>query len=285
MIDPAFLDELDRFRTARKRHIQSVFAGEQETRELGEGLTFSDYRRYSPGDDTRLIDWKVYARTGEFFVKQFEAERNFTVHALVDTSGSMGFGEGEANKFDVAAKLGLGFAYLSAAEHNDFRFSVFGDGVDRLDGGRSTNGEILDLVDRCNGIEPAGESDFARALGEYAGTIRSRSLVLVASDFLGDVDDIDAGIEALARNHVVLAHVVAPAELDPPVRGDAVFEDMESEARRRTYFGPRLEQSYRERLEAHIDAVAERGEELGARHELIDTGEDFFDSFSRTWIG
>ena len=285
MIDPSFLDELDRFETVRKRHLHSRFEGDETTRDIGHGLTFSDYRRYAPGDDTRLIDWRVFARTDELFIKQFEAERNYTVHALVDASRSMAFGEGEEDKFDFAAKLCLGFAYLTASEHNDFRFSVFSDGFDRLDGGASSHGEVLRVIDRCNAIDPAGEVDFARALEAYAQTISSRSLVVIASDFLADVDAIEDGLQALARNELLLGHVVAPGERDPPASGDTVFEDMEVERSERVYFGGRLRQTYRQRLEAHIDAVAERCRRTGGRHEVVETGPGFFDAFARLWVG
>lgn len=284
MIDPSFLDELAQFDAAQKRHVASIFQGEETGREVGEGLTFSDYRRYVPGDDTRLVDWKLFGRTEELHVKQFERERNLTVHVLVDTSGSMDFGDGEAYKFDVAAKLGLGFAFLTAAENNDFRFSVFRDSYDRLDAGRSNEGEVLQLVDRCNEVEPDGETDFSRALGEYAGTIGSRSLVLVASDFLGDPAAVEDGLLPLARNKLLLAHVLAPTERELPVRGDAVFEDLETAGELRTYFSNRLRGQYRERLDAHLGRVGDLARDLGARHELVDTGADFFDSFAQVWV-
>lgn len=284
MIDPGFLDELDRFQTGRKRHVEDRFPGEEESSEVGEGLTFSDYRRYTPGDDTRLIDWKLYARTRELYVKVFEEERNFTVHVLVDASESMAFGEGGDSKFDRAAKLGLGFCYLTADEGNDFRFSTFTEAYDRIDSGSSSAGEVLELVDRCNDVEPGGEARFGEVLEAYAEPIRSRALVLIASDFLGDVDGIEAGLAALSRNRLVLGHVIAPDEWELPVRGDTIFEALEREFSRRTYVSGRLAQEYHTRLEAHIDELDERSEDLQARHELVRTDEEFFDAFSRVWV-
>ena len=64
-IDPGFLDEIERYARSQKRNVASQFQGEQRSAERGEGLTFADYRRYSPGDDTRRIDWKLFARTDE----------------------------------------------------------------------------------------------------------------------------------------------------------------------------------------------------------------------------
>ena len=284
-IDPGFLAELDRFDSSLQRTSVSVRQGEQESPRVGEGLTFSDYRRYAPGDDIRLVDWKVYGRTEEFFIKQFEEERSLTVHVLLDASASMDFGEGDANKFEYAAKLGLGFAYLTAEEHNDFRFSTFGRELDRLDGGRSNRGEVLGLVDRLNEIEPAGETDFPAICEAYADRIDTRSLVLVVSDFLSPADEVEAGLAALSRNEVVLGHVLAPGERDPEVAGDVVFEEPETGEELRTYFGGRRVEGYRSRLQDHLDEVAARSDAFRADHHLVDTGEDFFESFGDLWLG
>jgi uncharacterized protein (DUF58 family) len=284
-IDPAFLDELDRFDSSMKRETTSQYQGEQESPDVGEGLTFSDYRRYAPGDDTRLIDWKLYARTEEYFIKQFEEERSLTVHVLVDASSSMDFGEGDEHKFEYAAKLGLGFCYLTAAENNDFRFSVFTDDFERLDGGRSNSGELLRLIDRLNERELGGRTEFDAALESYAATITSRSLVVVLSDFLGDVDEVEAGLAALARNELVSAQVLSPDEVDPDAVGDTVFEEPESEAELRTYFGGRLAEQYHDRLDRFTGEVSARAEDLRATHALVSTGDEFFDSFASLWIG
>ncbi|NEU56345.1 DUF58 domain-containing protein [Halorussus sp. MSC15.2] len=284
MITAEFLDELDRFDAANDRNARSQQQGERTTEAVGEGLTFADYRRYAPGDEPRFIDWNLYARTDELYVKQFEAERNFTVHVLVDASASMDFGEGDAHKFEYAAKLGLGFAYLTARDHNEFRFATFGDAAERLDRGRSNRGEVLGLVEQCNAVEPDGEAAFEDALADYAATIDSKALVVVCSDFLGDVEAIDAGLEALASNQVVLAHVVAPEERNLPTGRDAVFEALESDESLRAYVSNRLERSYREEFDAHADSVEGVARDLRARYERIDTGRSFFESFGELWF-
>lgn len=284
MIQPDFLDELRHFDASLKRKVSSIFQGEQKSAEIGEGLVFSDYRNYTPGDDTRLIDWKLYARTEKLYVKRFEEERNLTVHVLLDASRSMDFGEEKQNKFEYGAKIGLGFAYLATTENNPFRFSVFNDTFERLDKGNSNRGEILRLIDLINDTEPEGEADFRRSLEEYASTIKSRSLVLVVSDFLEDPRGIDEGLEALAENDLTLARVVAPDEIDIPARGDTIFEALESPTSLRTYFSNRVKQKYKDKLNDHISQVEEVSQDLGARHVLVNTGDDFFDSFAKAWV-
>ncbi|MEF8852481.1 MAG: DUF58 domain-containing protein [Haloarculaceae archaeon] len=286
-IDPTFLDELDRFDAALDRETAALRQGEQQSPRVGEGLTFSDYRRYSPGDDTRLIDWKLYGRTEEFFIKQYEEERNLTVHVLVDASASMDFGDGTAHKFEYGAKVGLGFAYLTAEEHNDFQFSTFRERAERLDAGRSNRGEILELIDQVNATDPDGESDIADVLEAYADRIHTRSLAVVVSDCLADPEAVASGVSALARDEVdaLVVRPVAPRERDPDVVGDALFVDPETESERRSYFSGSLAEQYRSRLDAHIEAVDDRLTALGADSVVVDTGTDYFDSFASVWLG
>jgi uncharacterized protein (DUF58 family) len=282
-IDPGFLDELERYARARERNVADRFQGEQRTRERGEGLTFADYRRYAPGDDTRRIDWRLFARTDEFYVTEYEAERNRTLHVLLDASGSMGYAGDGVGKFEFAAKLGLGFAYLIAREHDDFRFSLFDERPRRIDRGRSNRGEVLSLVDQLGEVTPEGEGDLAAALEAYADEIASRSLVLVLSDCLAPADEIERALEALARNELVLARVLDPVERDLPVSGDVEAEDPETTRSLRTHVGSRRRESYRSRLEDHIDDVAERARLLRARHRLVETDRDFFEAFGDVW--
>lgn len=285
MIDPDFLDELDRFEASLNQQTTAIKKGERESPSVGEGLTFSDYRRYAPGDDTRLIDWRLYARTEEFFIKQFEEERNLTVHILLDASASMDFGDETEHKFEFGAKLGLGYAYLVAEEHDDFRFSLFRERHDRIDTGKSTRGEVLGLIDRLNEADLDGEADFETSLSEYAASIRSRSLVVVVTDCIGDLDGLETGLASLARNEVVLVQVLSPDELDPDVAGDTIFEDLESDLSRRTYFGGRLAETYRSRVDTFVDDVSNRAQDLRVTHRLVATDEDFFDAFASVWIG
>ncbi|MDY6780170.1 MAG: DUF58 domain-containing protein, partial [Halobacteria archaeon] len=188
------------------------------------------------------------------------------------------------NKFEYAAKIGLGYCYLAASENNDFRFSTFRDTFERLDTGASNRGEIMRLIELLNEREPQGEADFETALEDYSSQIKSRSLVLVVSDFIGDEEEIEAGIEALSENYLTLARVLAPEERKIPASGDTIFENIETGIELRTYLSNRLRSKYQENIEDHIDTVEEHAEDHRANHVLVDTGEEFFDSFAKAWV-
>jgi uncharacterized protein (DUF58 family) len=286
VIDPEFLTQLDRFEVALDRMANSVYQGRQRSPELGEGQTFSDHRQYTPGDDIRLIDWRLLARTGELYIKRFEAERELAVHILLDASASMDFGDLTAgeHKFEFGAKLGLGLAYLAAETHNEFRVATFQDDSTRLDRGIHTRGEILRLIDKLNNITPTGPSDFRAAMRAYARTIESRALVVVISDFLTDPEEIATGLKTFGQHNVTTARVIAPDERDLPAEGDTVFEDLEDGRSIRTYFGRSLKRSYRERFEAHLDAVNAQCQRLGVPHIQSDTDSRFLDAFTDLWL-
>src|SRR3989338_4048340 len=108
MITTSFLDQLTRFNLVVNKRVTSNLIGSKKSVAAGRGLTFKDYRIYAPGDDIRLIDWKVFARTDNLYIKVHEEERNLTVHILIDKSASMDFGK-PVSKFDYASMIGVGF--------------------------------------------------------------------------------------------------------------------------------------------------------------------------------
>src|SRR3989344_3497360 len=126
VIDTSFLGQLDKFSLVVNKRVTSNYIGPRKSMALGRGLIFKEHRIYAPGDDIRSIDWRVYARTDDLYVKTYEEERNLTVHIIVDGSASMGFGK-PASKFDYASMIGVGFAYLALRDNEKFQFSTFAD--------------------------------------------------------------------------------------------------------------------------------------------------------------
>ena len=107
MIKTDFLHELDRFSLVVHKRVTSNYAGPRRSIAFGRGVVFKDHRIYAPGDDYRAIDWKVFARTDDLYIKTYEEERNLVVHIIVDFSSSMNFGK-PVTKFDYASMIGVG---------------------------------------------------------------------------------------------------------------------------------------------------------------------------------
>jgi len=147
MIDTSFLDGLARFNLIVRKRVTSNYSGPRRSIAQGRGMVFKDHRIYAPGDDFRAIDWRVFARTDDLMVKNYEEEKNLIVHVLVDSSSSMNFG----NKFNYAAMLGVGYAYLAMKNNDKFQFSTFSDDVDLFQPKKGMS-HLMAMIDYLNGL-------------------------------------------------------------------------------------------------------------------------------------
>jgi uncharacterized protein (DUF58 family) len=165
----------------------------------GRGLIISDFRPYTAGDDYRSIDWKVFARTDQFFIKRYEEERNLSVHVLIDTSKSMDYGTTKTTKFEYASMLALGFSYLSARNNERFSLALLSDKSDYLRAKRSSN-QVLSFLNHLNKVKCKGVINFEDELKKYKSSITSRSLIIIISDFLFEIEKLKNTLH-LFRNH------------------------------------------------------------------------------------
>lgn len=280
MIEIDFLEKLQNFHLALKKNSSQIRQGEQSSEMSGHGMIFKDHKEYVPGDDIRRIDWKAYARTKEFYVKRFDEEKDVTVHIVVDRSSSMDFGD--INKYEFAAKIGLGLAFMTNKTNDRFRYAVFSETLTDLTSARR-NAHLVNLTETLNDVRHTPESEVEKCLTEYSSRIENKSIVVVISDFLTDTTEIRNGLEALKHTETVLVNVLDSEELDPSFKGDTILQDPESSSTLRAYLSQGLKSSYKTRLQKHVEEIEEICEEHGAGYVLAPSGEDFFDSFIDVW--
>lgn len=280
MIDVEFLDELQKFQLALNKHADEMNEGEQESGFTGQGMIFKDHKQYTPGDDIRKIDWRAYARTKDYFVKRFEEERNLTLHILLDRSSSMDYGD--PTKYDYAGKLGVAVADMASNTNDRFRFSVFSETLTDISAGRRSS-NTASIVDTLNNMRKTPESRIERCVTEYGNRIKNKSAVIILSDFLTDLEEIESGIESLSDTDVVLVNVFDKEEIDPSFEGDTVLKDPESDSRLRTYLSKRTKKNYKSRLQEHTERIEEIADRHGAAYLKVSTGDDIFDSFLDIW--
>lgn len=280
MIRLDFLDQLDRFHLALKKNSVEVKQGEQSSEYPGQGMIFKDHKQYVPGDDIRRMDWKAYARTGEYFVKRFEEEKNVTLHIVVDRSSSMDYGE--VNKYVFAAKLGLGLAYMANKTNDRFRFSVFSETLTDLTAARR-NANMAQLVDTLNSLRKTPQSKMGECLSEYSSRIKNKSTVVILSDFLVEPEKVEDAVRNLEQSEVILVNTLAEEEISPEMTGDKLLKDPESSSSVRTYLTGKVKNNYKNQLKEHQDQLKEIAEENEARFIQASTGDEFFESFFDTW--
>jgi len=247
MIDPSFLDEIGRLSLVVNRNVYSKYSGEHRSPASGGGTLFKEHRIYTPSDNFKAIDWKVYARTDDLYVKLFEEERNLNVHILIDSSKSMSMDD----KFDFAGKIGLGFGYLAAKNNEKVNFSVFSDTLEMLKGAKG-NKQVTSMLSALNQIKKKGNSKIYDSIQRYKNIIHSKSYIVIISDFMMNIEEISEALHLLGKTHIIkLIQVLSKEEKEMKLEGDFKLIDSESEKKLRTYISKRAQKKYLENLKEH----------------------------------
>ncbi|MBW2980855.1 DUF58 domain-containing protein [Candidatus Woesearchaeota archaeon] len=277
MIDTSFLHELDRFSLIIRKRVTSKYTGPRKSVAMGRGMLFKDHRLYAPGDDFRSIDWKVYARTDDLYIKNYEEERNLVVHIIVDCSSSMNFGK-PITKFEYASMIGIGFAYLAMKENEKFQFSTFSEGLEVFQSRRGMS-QLAAMIHHLNNLKTRGISKIKDAILQYRKLIGSRSLIILISDFLIDMQEIKEALYAFGNHEVKVIQVLDPIEKELKFEGDFKLKDSETHLKMKTFISPRLRTKYTGLLEEHTAKIGAECGALGVGFYQFTTDTSIFDAF------
>ena len=271
---------MKRFELVLKKRVNSRFQGGRESRVIGSGLIFRDHAQYTPGDDIRRIDWKVYARTEKLFIKRFEEERNMTLHIILDASSSMDFGK-KIKKFEYGAMIGLAFSFLSQRNNEKFEFTTFSDSLNVLKP-RYGKQPLVSLLDQLNNLKIGGKSKLKESMEIYKQRyIRSKSLLVLISDFWYDPTDIKEILLRYKNSDVYIVQVMDPLEKELALRGDVLLEDLESHFSLRTFITNRFRERYKKLLHEHIIDLQDLCNRSRANFVTAATDEPVFDVIYR----
>ena len=283
MISTQFLDQLRKFNLVVSKRVTSTISGPRKSLSAGSGLTFKDYRIYAPGDDIRMIDWKVYARTDNLYLKVHEEEKNLTVHVILDKSASMEFGK-PVSKFDYASMIGVGIAYLALRENEKFQFATFADTLEIFQPKRGM-GHLAAMVQHMNSIKPKGYSKLLDTIRQYKKVIGTKSMLVIASDFLVNIEEIREALYTLGDHEIKVIQVLDRTEKELKFEGDMKLIDSETKGMLRTFISPRMRMDYQHQLDAHCAKIEEACSKLGIQYNLAVTDVPIFDTFYKILEG
>ncbi|MFH1400555.1 MAG: DUF58 domain-containing protein [Nanoarchaeota archaeon] len=276
MIDLDYLKQLDRFSIVLKKRVISQYSGSRQSQSFGEGLIFRDYREYIPGDDFRSIDWKVYARTDKLYLRRYEEERNLKVHVVVDGSSSMDFGN--PRKFDYAAQLAIGFAYMGMRNNEKFEISSFSDDLVVFTPKKGKS-QLIGLLEFLSSMRVKGQSNLYQSLRAYKRIIHSKSLVIIISDFLYDIEQIRETLLMFKKSEVIVVQVLDMVEKDLDYQGQLILTDAENELKIKTFVSKRMQKDYRKRLLEHIYEIKDICDDMGATFISVTSNVPIFETF------
>jgi uncharacterized protein (DUF58 family) len=256
--DPHVISRIKDLNLRSLRLVESFIVGMHKSRLRGISTEFAQHRPYVPGDGTRHIDWKVFARTDRLYLKQYEAETSMPVRFLLDTSQSMFFKSQRAamSKFEYAATAVAALAYLLVQQKDTFGLALFNSKVHASvppRGSASHFRNVLDVLSRARG---EGTTDISIALSGLAPQLKCRGLVLIVSDLISETDKLGLGLGQMSflGQDVVIFHVEDPIERDFPFGGQTIFLGPEEEGKFRC--DPRdLRHAYLRERRAHLDGI------------------------------
>jgi uncharacterized protein (DUF58 family) len=211
--------------------VDGFLSGLHKSPYLGRSSDFAEHRGYMPGDDIRRIDWRLFARTDRFYLKEFEADSNTDLVPLLDVSRSMRFTSHALTKLDYGRSLAACLAYLARKQRDRVGLITFGeDVVDFVPPSARHLDVVLHTLDRLDGaVGAGGKGELARPLAKAAEACHRRSILVLISDLYEEpraVLDAVAGLSHRGSDLIVF-HLLDPAELRLPEGEPAMYEDLE----------------------------------------------------------
>ena len=232
LLDPKILMAIKELSLAAKTTIEGLMNGINKSTVKGQGMEFSQYRSYQPGDDLRSLDWKMFARSDRYYIRESEIETNIAIRLVVDASASMNHQDGDFKKIQYARYLAASLAYLGNLQGDAIGLNIL------------TENEILSLPARQNfdhlsrvfyqleQIEPGGKFTNPNRYEPFYGNAKQKELIVVITDLYQHSDEIFTLLDTIStsKHEVILFHLMGRNELELDFKGYSTFEDLETGA-------------------------------------------------------
>ncbi|MBI3417948.1 MAG: DUF58 domain-containing protein [Verrucomicrobia bacterium] len=252
--------------------VEGFWSGLHRSPYHGFSVEFTEYRQYSPGDDPRYLDWRLFARSDRFYIKKFEDETNLRCHLLVDNSHSMTFGSLAYTKAQYAHTLAATFAYFLHQQGDAVGLLSFDEQIRDYLPARNRVGHLRQLMLALEKPAAGRATDLIAPLKRIVELVRKRGLMVLISDLLAPVEALEKNLTSLRAcgHEVVLFQLLDPTELEFSFEHASLFQDVESG--RDLYIDPAAaRREYVKKLNAHNAAVRAICQKLGINCHLLST--------------
>lgn len=273
-LDPEILSQIGSLDVVARQVVEGVRIGLHRSPARGISSEFTAYRQYVPGDETRHLDWKAYARCSRYYIKLFDAETNYIANLLVDASESMTYGSGEISKLEYAKYLAASLAYLVVDQGDSVGVGVFDGELQNYVEPKGSMRILHDISSEMEKVTPQPRTNVGSILHDFAHRMSRRGVVMLFSDLFDSTDEFIEGLNHLRfRGHnVILFHVMDPYELEFPLNGMWKFVGLEGEGELITQ-PSRVRNSYLKELEKFITQIKTACTRANVDYVLVNTGE------------
>ena len=246
LLTPDFLRKIERLSLVAKRVFPGQLRGERRSTKRGSSVEFADYRNYTTGDDFRRVDWNVYARLEKLFLKLFVEEEDLHVYILIDASCSMEFGT--PSKLLYAKRIAAALSYIALGNLDRVGLAALSDGGSATLRPKRGKQSAFAIFDWLKSVNPSGQTNLADSLRDFSLRTSRPGLALVISDFFDP--NYQKGLSALISRkfEVTVLQVLDQDEVEPPIVGDLMLIDSETNERREVTITQSLLRRYKQRL-------------------------------------
>ena len=253
LLPPDLVARLERLELVSRRVFRGRMKGERRSRRKGQSVEFADFRNYVAGDDLRLIDWNLYARLDQLFLKLFLEEEDLHFYALIDASESMNFGD--PTKLHVAKQLAACLAYVGLCRADRVMVAPLGPlgaGAPVLRG----KSNLWRMLQYLESIQPGQNVPLYEGVKQFVVRNSGSGIAVLITDLL-DKSGYEQALRILIgrRMDVFVIHLLAPEELEPPLQGDLRLIDAEDGDQAEVTINRHLLQRYRQTVSAFIDTA------------------------------
>ncbi|MGA2864345.1 MAG: DUF58 domain-containing protein [Verrucomicrobiota bacterium] len=264
LVDPRTLMSIRNLELRARVVVEGFWTGLHRSPYHGFSVEFTEYRPYTPDDDPRYLDWRVFARSDRYFIKKFEDETNLRCYLLADTSRSMAYGSVGYTKAEYAATLAATLAYFVYLQGDAVGLLTFDQEIRDYLPARHRSGHLRQVMLALEKPALGRSTSLSAPLERIVEIVRKRSLVVLVSDFLAPLERLESDLIALSAcgHEVIVFQVLDPAELALDFEAPAMFEDAESG--RTLFIDPgAARKEYRRKLEAHCESLRAACQRLG----------------------
>src|SRR6266436_1906805 len=228
-LDPLALAKVRNLELQARLIVEGYLSGMHKSPYHGFSVEFAQHREYVPGDDIKHVDWKVYGRTGRFYLKQYDVETNVVCWLILDISESMQYRSGPVSKYDYACMVAAALAYLILNQQDSVGLVTFDDEIRKFLRPSSQPSHLKEMVQIMNQGAAREKTNLAPIFHDLAERIPRRAIIVILSDCFDDVDKLLAGLKHLRhkRHEVVMFHILDGAELDFPFQEATLFRGLE----------------------------------------------------------
>ncbi|MCB1195478.1 DUF58 domain-containing protein [bacterium] len=265
-LNPSILAQLQGLELKARLVVEGTVSGKHRSPFKGFSVEFAEHKSYYPGDDIRYIDWKLYAKTNKFFIKQFDEDTNLKTYILLDMSGSMNFGTEMNNKSEFGKFLTVALSYLMLAQRDSVGLLTFTHKIGAYIPPRNTMDHLHYIVTMLEQSTCSGSTGIAKALHYLANKIKRRGLIIIISDLIDRQQNVLSHLRYLhtMKHEIIVLHLVHPDELTLPYKGTVQFTHPERQDNLTT-LPDRIRKNYSSRIQSFIEAY-----EQNCIHEGID---------------